>query len=121
MKQDFHRQDKLEEFRTAINYETKLLYGVDEAYDPEKAADFLQQLSKSWKMSPDDVITITTQRVGDTIDKQLRDYVLRFADMMGIRFNEAEIKQRWETLSAKDKNYTVDGVISYLKKHKSGG
>lgn len=61
MKQDFHRQDRLEEFRVALNYEAKLLCGVDEAYDVEKAADFLQQLSKSWKMSEDDVITITTQ------------------------------------------------------------
>ena len=67
MKQDFHRQDRLEEFRAALNYEAKLLCGVDEAYDMDKAADFLQQLSKSWKMSEDDVITITTQRVGDMV------------------------------------------------------
>lgn len=118
MKQAFHRPDKLEEFRTALNYEAKLLCGVDEAYDLEKAADFLQQLSKSWKMSEDDVITITTQRVGDTIDKQLRMYVLRFMDMMEIPYSEEKIKERWGTLSAEAKSEVVDGVIDYMQRNK---
>ena len=115
MKQDFHRQDRLEEFRSALNYEAKLLCGVDEAYDMEKAADFLQQLSKSWKMSEDDVITITTQRVGDTIDRQLRMYVLRFLSMMEIPHSPEKIKERWETLPPEAKNEVVDGIISHLR------
>lgn len=117
MKQEFDRRRRLEEFRRAVNYEAKLYCNVDEAFSQEKAADFLQQLTKSWKMDEDDVITVTTQRVCDTIDRQLRNYVLQFADAMGIPFNEAEIKQRWETFSAKDKNEAVDGVISYLREH----
>lgn len=117
MKHQFDRLDKLEEFRRAINYEAKLYCNVDEAFDREKAADFLQRLVKSWKMNEDDVITVTTQRVSDTIDKQLRNCVLQFADAMGIQFDESEIKQRWETLSTKDKNEVVDGVISYLQEH----
>ena len=118
MKQDFHRQDRLEEFRSALNYEAKLLCGVDEAYDMEKAAEFLQQLSKSWKMSEDDVITITTKRVGDTIDKQLRMYVLRFLDVMKIPHSKERIKERWGTLSTEEKDEVVDGVIDYMQRNK---
>ena len=117
MKQEFDRADRLEEFRRAINYEAKLYCNVDDAFDREKAADFLQQLVKSWTMNEDYVITVTTQRVCDTINKQLRNYVLQFADAMGIPFDEAKIKHRWETLSAKDRNEAVDGVISYLQEH----
>ena len=72
MKQEF---DRLEEFRKAINYEAKLYCNVDEAYTREKAAELLQQLTKSWKMNEEDVITVTTQRVCDTIDKIGRAHV----------------------------------------------
>ena len=116
MKQEF---DRLEEFRKAINYEAKLYCNVDEAYTREKAAELLQQLTKTWKMTEDDVITVTTQRVCDTIDKQLRNYVLRFMDLEKIPYSEQEIKQRWEVLSNIEKNEVVDGVINYLDAQKN--
>lgn len=72
-------------------------------------------------MNEDEVIAATTQRVRGTIDKQLRKYVLQFADAMKIPFDVAEIKQRWNTLSAEDKNEVVDGVIAYLDKQKGQG
>jgi len=118
MKQGFHRQDKLEEFRRAVNFEAKLYCNVDEAYDSEKAADFLQQLSKSWKMSEDDVITTMVQSVEDTIDKQLRMYVLRFLDIMGIPHSPEKIKKRWGELSQEAKNEVTDGIINYMDEHK---
>lgn len=117
-KHEFDRLDRLEEFRKAINYEAKLYCGVDEAFSREKAADFLQQLAKSWKMNEDDVIATTTQRVRGTIDKQLRNYVLRFLNVMKIPFSEEKIKERWEALSDAEKNEVVDGVISYLQENK---
>lgn len=115
MKQEF---DRLEEFRKAINYEAKLYCNVDEAYTREKAAEFLQQLTKSWKMNAEDVITVTTQRVCDTIDKQLRDYVLRFMDLEKIPYSEQGIKQRWEALTSREKNEVIDGIINYMNKHR---
>lgn len=116
MKESFH--SRLIEFRDALNAEAKLCCNVDNAYDLDKAADFLQQLSKSWKMSEDDVITITTQRVGDMVDKQLRMYVLRFLDMMKIPHSEERIKERWGTLSTEEKDEVVDGVIDYMQRNK---
>jgi len=96
MKQDFHRPDKLEEFRRAVNFEAKLFCNVDEAYDLKKAADFLHQLSKSWKMSEDDVITTMVKSAEDMIDKQLRMYVLRFLDMMKIPHSPEKSKSGGE-------------------------
>ncbi len=121
MKQAFHNQDKLEEFRRAINYEVKLYCGVDEAYDSEKAADFIQQLSKSWKMSEDDVISTMVQSVKDTIDKQSRMYVLRFLDMMKIPHSSEKIKERWGELSQAAKDEIVDGTINHLGRQKGQG
>ncbi len=121
MKQDFDRVDRLEEFRRAINYEAKLYCNADEAFSKKKAADFLQQLTRSWRMNEDEVIAATTQRVRGTIDRHLRKYVLQFADAMNIPYDEVEIKQRWNTLSEEDRNDVVDGVIAYLDKQKGQG
>jgi len=117
MKQDFDRADRLEKFRRAINYEAKLYCNVDEAFSIEKAADFLQQLTRSWRMNDNEVIAATTQRVRGTIDKQLREYVLQFADEMKIPFDEAEIKQRWDTLTDEEKSEIADGMLAYMQEH----
>lgn len=115
MKQEF---DRLEEFRKAINYEAELYCNVDEAYTREKAAELLQRLVKSWKMKEDDVITVTTQRVCDTIDKQLRNYVLRFMDLARIPYSELEIKQRWEALTTQEKDVVLNGIINHMDKYR---
>ncbi len=117
MKQDFDRVDRLEKFRRAVNYEAKLYCNVDEAFSIGKAADFLQQLTRSWRMNEDEVIAATTQRVRGTIDKQLREYVLQFADAMKIPFDEAEIKQRWDTLTDEEKSKIADGMLAYMQEH----
>lgn len=115
MKQEF---DRLEEFRKAINYEAKLYCNVDEAYTREKTAELLQRLAKSWKMNEDDVIAVTTQRVCDTIDKQLRNYVLRFMDLESIPYSELEIKQRWEALTTQEKDAVLNGIINHMDKYR---
>lgn len=115
MKQEF---DRLEEFRKAINYEGKLYCNVDEAYTREKAAELLQQLVKSWKMDEENVITVTTQRVCNTIDKQFRDYVLRFMDLERIPYSEQEIKRRWEALTTQEKDVVLNGIINYIDKYR---
>lgn len=115
MKQEFDRRSRLEEFRRAINYEAKLYCNVDEAFSQGKAADFLQQLTKSWQMSEDDVIATQIKDVQDTIDKQLRQYVIRFLKLQQIPFDEAEVKQRWDTLSDKEKDEIADGVLAYMQ------
>ena len=118
MKQDFDKLDRLEEFRRAINYETKLYCNVDEAYDREKAADYLQRLAKSWRMAADDVISATINNVMDTLDKQFRMYVLRFLDMLKIPHSKEQIKERWANLSTAEKNEVIDGVINYMQRNK---
>lgn len=82
MKQQFDRPtpERLEEFKDAINAETRLFCNVKDAYDDERALAFLEQLTVSWKMSADRVITQMVSSVRDGLDKRLRYYVLRFAD-----------------------------------------
>lgn len=118
MKQEFDRTDRLEKFRDAINAQAKLYCGVDNAYDREKAADFLQQLVKSWRMDADSVITTMTRETQDIVDKQLRQYVIRFLELEQIPFDEAEIKRRWDVLTVEQKNEVVDGIINHMDKYK---
>lgn len=121
IKQGFHSQDKLEIFKDALNIQAKLYCNVDNAFDLEKAADYLQQLTKSWRMAEDDVITTMVNNVKDILDKQSRMYVLRFLDIMRIPYSKEQIKERWRSLSAEDKREVTEGIISYLRSVKEGG
>lgn len=120
-KKTIKQSDKLRAFRDALNYEAKLYCNVDDAYDMEKANDFLNQLTKSWKMDADSVIANTIKRVQDILDKQSRMYVLRFLDMMNIPYSKEEIKDRWEHLSDAEKDKVIKGVIKCLQEGDKNG
>lgn len=112
MKQEF---DRLEQFRMMLNAQAKICCNVGEAYDREKAADFLQQLTQSWKMGENDVIATITKEVLDIVDKKTCYYVVQFLRLQQISFNEAEVKQRWNTLSGKEKNEIANDVLAYMQ------
>ena len=110
--------ERLKEFKDAINAETRLLCNVKNAYDDEKALAFLEELTVSWKMSTDHVITEMVSSVRDGLDKRLRYYVLRFADAVGIKYDKGKIMRRWDTLTDAEKNGIANEIIDYLNKHK---
>lgn len=110
--------ERLKEFKDAINAETRLLCNVKNAYDDEKALAFLEELTVSWKMSTDRVITEMVSFVRVGLDKRLRYYVLRFADAVGIKYDKDKIMRRWDTLTDAEKNGIADEIIGYLNKHK---
>lgn len=110
--------ERLKAFKDAINAETQLLCNVKDAYDDEKALAFLEQLTVSWKMSTDRVITEMVSSVRDGLDKRLRYYVLQFLKLQQISFDEEEVKQKWATLSDDEKNKIVEDIIAYMKQQK---
>jgi len=120
MKQEFDKPtpERLKAFKDTINAETRLYCNVQNAYDDERALAFLEQLTVSWKMSADRVITKMVSSVRDELDKQLRYHVLQFADAVGIKYDKDKIIRRWNTLTDAEKNEIADGIIDYLNKHK---
>ena len=120
MKRQFDRPtpERLKEFKDAINAEARLFCNAKDAYDDEKALAFLEQLTVSWKMSTDRVITEMVSSVRDGLDKRLRYRVLRFADAVGIKYDKGKIMRRWDTLTDAEKNGIADEIIDYLNKHK---
>lgn len=110
--------DKLEEFRLALNVEAKSACGVENAFSREEAEATLQRLIKSWRMDKDRVIATMVHMAQGTLDKQFRSYVLRFLELEKIPYSEQEIKQRWETLTSKEKNEVLDGIINHMDKYR---
>lgn len=120
MKHQFDRPtpERLKEFKDAINAETRLLCNVKNAYDDEKALAVLEELTMSWKMSTDRVITEMVSFVRNGLDKRLRYHVLQFADAVGLEYDKDKIMRRWNTLTDTEKNEIADGIIDYLNKCK---
>ncbi len=120
MKQKFDKPtpERLKVFKDAINVEARLFCSVKDAYDDEKALEFLKRLTVSWKMSTDQVITQMVSSARDGLDKRLRYHVLQFADMVGIKYDKEQIMLRWNTLTASEKDEIATGIIDYLNKHK---
>ena len=114
MKSGFDKTDKSEIFRRSMNILAKLNCNVSDAYDEERAAEYLKQLSQHWHQDEGYVIMAVAQMAQSQVDAQLRYLAHKAVEKLQLPITEEEFRENWENLSKEKKMGLVDGVINLL-------
>lgn len=120
MKSEFDKTDKIAAFRCSINILTKLNCNVPDAYDEERAAEYLKQLSQHWHQDEDRVILTVAQMAQSQVDARLRHMVQQAIESLHLPITADDFRAKWNGFSREEKIGLVDEIISLVEGMKEG-